>query len=101
MWQCEKCREYKQNKETLCDCKEYKVTNEDDETCVRWGFNCKEVALKYARESNLAGDLYLLDGGVEITITTAEGKKEVFFISAEAEIFYAADPVLVHPTKEN
>lgn len=90
MYKCEKCGEYRfamfGGKPAVCNCKEFIVINEDgDEYPIR-AMDEQGAALKYAEESNIEGDYYLMNESVVITINGKE-----FEISAEPDVHYSAN----------
>jgi hypothetical protein len=89
MWKCKKCGEYRQLSIGECNCREFKIIDENgDEHDEIYAADEREAALKYAEKANIDGDYYLMDDHVEIEIG---GKK--FNIGAQPHVHYWADPI--------
>jgi len=94
MNQCERCKEWQSSHMKdfagKCLCKEFKVIDADGEEHDVWANDPWLAALKYAEDSNVNGEYYLMDNSVEITVN---GKP--YLISAEPDVHYSANPVVV------
>ena len=84
-WFCKKCGDYRFDTVGKCHCKEFTVIDEDGEEYSVYGMTDEGAALKYAEESNVDGDYYLMNESVEVSVN---GK--VFNIGAEPDIHYWA-----------
>jgi hypothetical protein len=85
MWKCNKCNQYRWSTVDKCECKEFKIIDEDEEEHSIYAMDEHDAALKYAEKSNIDGDYYLMDESVSIQI----GDK-TFSIGAEPDIHYSA-----------
>lgn len=85
MWECDKCGEYRFGTATSCNCKLFIVLDENEEEHEIRAMDEEGAALKYAEESNVEGDYYLMNETVEITVN---GKR--FCIGAEPDVHYSA-----------
>ena len=88
MWKCEKCKEYHFSPVKECRCKSFTVIDEDGEEHEVQAMDEEDAALKFAEESNVKGDYYLMNETVEITV---DGRK--FCIGAEPDIHYSASEI--------
>ena len=85
MDQCQRC--FSWNIGSECRCKEFNVVDENGETISVWASgNEYDAALKYAEDSNVENDYYLMDCPVDILVN---GK--AFRISAEPDVHYSAN----------
>ena len=86
MWQCRKCKEYRYAEVKECHCKEFTVIDEDGEEHDVRAMDKEGAALKYAEESNVEGDYYLMN---ETVVIEVDGTK--FCIGAEPDVHYSVN----------
>lgn len=87
MTKCEKCGDYDMGLSYFKHhCELFNVINEDGEEYEIYSNDEEGAALKYAEESNVEGDYYLMNDSVEITV---DGSK--YEISAEPDVHYSAN----------
>ncbi len=85
---CKKCHAYIWSGNDGCPCKPYAITCEDGEDYIVYEKDEHSAAKKYAEQSNVEGDYYLMDGSVKIKVNG-----NLYRISAEPDIYYCADPI--------
>ena len=86
MWKCKKCGNYRFNSAEICRCKEFKVIDEDGEDHAIHAMGEEDAALRYAEESNVNNDYYLMNESVVVQVGDTK-----FRISAEPDVHYSAD----------
>ena len=89
MWTCNKCGDYRFNDVAKCHCHPFTIIDEDgEEHSDIYAMSAESAALKYAENSNVEGDYYLMDQSVTITVNEVK-----FEISAEPDIHYSATEI--------
>ena len=88
MWKCTKCNEYRFGNVIKCNCQPFTIIDEDGEEHEIYGISEEDAALKYAEESNVEGEYYLMNESVTIEVNSKK-----FVISAEPDIHYSAREV--------
>jgi len=89
LWRCPKCDDFKFSsdaKDQKCNCKSFNVVDEDGEEHEVYALYEEAAALKYAEESNVEGDYYLMNDSVDIIV---DGN--AYRISAEPDVHYSAN----------
>jgi hypothetical protein len=93
MGKCKKCGEDLPIISGKCRCERFIVFDEDGEDNDIYEINAYWAALKYAEESNINRENYLMDNICEITVIGEDGERSEFSISAEPDVCYHASEV--------
>jgi len=85
MWTCPKCNDYRYDGQTVCNCKEFKIIDEDGEEYTQYGYDEHLAAVAFAEWYNINMDYALMDAFVDITVNGIP-----FTINAEPDVRYSA-----------
>lgn len=82
---CEKCGEYILSATNKCNCRLFRIIDEDGEEHEFFAFDEKCAALKYAEKLNTDEDGYLMNSSIDVLVN---GK--AFRVGAEPDVYYYA-----------